>query len=65
MSIVCDGFDDMLRGEVDEGKVMQVRVRLNMVGNYINRRLSFSSTERIMEVCPVAWAVVYESERSP
>lgn len=37
MPIVYDGLDDMLRVEVDEGKVSQILVSLNKVGDYINR----------------------------
>lgn len=57
MSIVCDGLDDVLRGEVDKGKVKQVKVGLNMAGDYINRRLPFFSTERTGDVSPVGRGV--------
>lgn len=57
MSIVCDGLDDVLRGEVDEGKVSQVVVNRNMAGCYINRRLPFLSTERAGDVSPVGRGV--------
>lgn len=59
VSIVCDGLDDVLRGEVDKGKVPQVVVDLNMAGYYINRRLLFFSTERTGDVSPVGRGVVY------
>lgn len=61
MSIVFDGFDDVLRGEVSEVKVKQVGVRLNMAGDYVNRRLPLASAERTSEVSPVGWRVFCES----
>lgn len=63
MSIVCDGLDGVRRGEVDEGKVMQVRVSHNMAGGYINRGLPFFSTESTGDVSPVARAVSCERKR--
>lgn len=63
MPIVCDGLDGGPRVEVDEGKVTQVVVGLNMAGDYINRRLPVLSTERTGEVSPVGRCVFCERQR--
>lgn len=62
MSIVGDGLDDTLRGEVDKSKVMQVRVGLNITGGDIDRRLPFVKTER-RDVSPVGRSVIWENQR--
>lgn len=61
VSIVYDGLDDVLRGEVDEGKVVQVVINRDTAGDYINRRLPFLSTRRTGNVSPVGRGVVCES----
>jgi len=48
VTVVFDGFDDVSRGEVGEGKAEQVRVDLNVAGGYINGRLPFLSTGNIV-----------------
>ena len=63
MVIVYHCLDDILGGEVDEGKVTQFMVGLHMAGDYINRRLPASSTESTVNVFPVRRAVCCESKR--
>ena len=46
VSVVCDGFDDVLRVEVFEGKDQQFRVHVNFAGVYVNRRLPLFYAER-------------------
>lgn len=62
MSIVGDGLDDMLRGEVDEGKVVQVRVGLDIASGDVDWRLPFVKAKR-GDVSPVGWSVIWENQR--
>lgn len=59
MFVVLDCAEDIWRGEVDEGKVQQVMVCLDMAGDYINRRLPFVSAET-GDFIPVLGGVIYE-----
>lgn len=55
MTIIYDGLD-ILR-HVVKGEVKQVRVHQNIVGDDIDRRLTFASTGRTRKVCPLGWCM--------
>lgn len=59
MSGVYNRLDGVLRSEVDEGEVPQVVVSLNMAGDNVNGRLSFSPTVSAGDVRPVRRGVFY------
>lgn len=59
MSGVYNRLDGMLRSDVDEGEVPQVVVSLNMAGDDVNGRLSFSPTGRARHVRPMGRGVLY------
>lgn len=57
VTVVDDRLNGLLRFEVDEGEITQAVVRLDQAGDYVNRGLSFLSTECTCDVSPVGRGV--------
>lgn len=65
VSIVCDGLDDLRRGEVDKFKIEQFIICHSIVGVYINRRLLLSSALRTHNLAPILRGVICEVRNIP
>lgn len=53
MSVVGEGLEDTLGGEVGEGEVTEVGVSLNVTGDNVNRGLLLPSAEGMGDVGPM------------